>query len=673
MISMLRVYVLLTAGLLLCAVSAGAAGQVAGAYYFPDKQFPEFMSMWFEGWGYTDAKGDQLIYAKPELPLGGYVFVHVRNDGKQPAKVTDLLIEGIEMSKALAKTKDDAGGLDGHSILVSDLPKDKIEKLKDAGHPVWWKAEPSELQPGQIGQIVIRMRRPPKTDVVNVGVRMGDGVVKAAVSSKKPQPRFAGIYFSPDLRTIWLYPRHPKLGVAPESVSMDGADITSECRIVADGVVALTPIVIKLQQPLEMMSYHSFQVNYPDKSAAMAGIRAWGNEAVYGMWGARGDAKAFYQELADHSVNAHMGHAGKDVMEMSLKPGGLEFLTSLGIRNMATWFGNARNTLFYFLQDEPDAQDPGINDLPPDQRLGLVGQYLVKKMDGLRQKDPKTPILLNIDNTYKPENWYMYHQLADIPCLDPYYQGELDATYWRHPGSMATQYKPTYVYAAAAISQSSAAPKPLHVILCSTQALEETRQGRFATPEEMQIQVHYALAAGAKGLSYWWFTPGKGCNGVGADDPAAKALWREIGLLGAEVRTAGPVITTSCPTPLPVEASRWLWVRTLLSGTDTVAVVVTNDNMLCDRVGTVYKAVENAKVAVTLPEWLKPSDCFEVSGSGVSDTTWQASGRKVSLNLGKVELARLVIVTSDPDLRARLKQVYQEKFSANVTKLTQER
>jgi hypothetical protein len=449
---------------------------------------------------------------------------------------------------------------------------------------------------------------------------------------------------------------------------MDGRDVTARCRIVADKSLDLSPVVLKFAEPLGLMTYHCFEVAYPDGSRAMAGIRAWGNEFVYGLWGSRGEARAFYQEMAQHNMNAHMGHAVGDVMEMSLSNDGLEFLTKLGIRNMATWYGNARNTLFYFLQDEPDAQDPGIDDLPPDQRLGLCGQFLVNKMNQLRAKDAKTPILLNIDNTYKPENWYMYHQLSDIPCLDPYYTA--DDTYWHYPGAMGHHFKPTYVYAATKISQTSAAPRPLHVILCSTRYQDNAgREGRFSTPEEMRIQVSYALAAGAKGLSYWWFTPAGDCIGCGVDEPAAKALWREIGLIGAEVRTAGPVITTSCPISLPVEASRWLWVRTLLSGTDTIAVIVTNDNLLCDRVGTVYKPVDKATVTITLPEWLKPSDCFEISREGVSNADWKQTAGRVTLDLGKVELNRLVVITSDPGLKTHLRQIYQEKHSQNVAGL----
>lgn len=648
------------------------SAEVRGTCFLADKPFPEFMPLWYEGWQFKDAAGDFLVYAKPNMPLGGYMFVHFRNTSPKPIKVTDLLIEGIKMSEGLAQTKDDAGDLLGHSILVSKLPKEQIERLKNAGHPMWWKTEPVEVQPGEMGQVVVRMRRVPKTAKVNVGVETSGGVLKSSVAARKPQPRFAGINFSEDLRVVYLYPRHPKPEMEPERVLMDGRDVTARCEAVADKSLDVSPIVLSLDEPLKMMSYHCFEAVYPDKSSAMAGIRTWGSDIVYGMWGSRGDARECLTDWTRHNINVQMGMAAsKEITDLSLNKEGFEFLKSLGMRQMATTFGNARRPIFYFLQDEPDAQDPGISDLPPDQRLGLVGQYLVDKMNKLRAKDPNTPILLNIDNTYKPENWYMYHQLSDIPCLDPYYQAELDFTYWHHPGGMAAHYKPTYVYAAATISQSSGAPKPMHVLLCSTKYEDKAAglEGRFPTPEDIRIQVYYILAAGAKGLSYWWFSPGSGCIGCGADDPAAKALYNEIGILGAEVRTAGPVVTVSCPAALPVEASRWLWVRTLISGADTVAVIVTNDNILCDRVGAVYKPVEKARVSVTLPVWLNPRDAFEISCRGVTEATWKQDGKKVGLDLGTVELSRFIVITADTGLKAWLSKLYQEKFAANTAEL----
>ena len=52
-----------------------------------------------------------------------------------------------------------------------------------------------------------------------------------------------------------------------------------------------------------------------------------------------------------------------------------------------------------------------VSSLKPILRLGALGQGLVGKSAGIRAKDPVPPILLNIDNTYKPENYYMYAQL----------------------------------------------------------------------------------------------------------------------------------------------------------------------------------------------------------------------------------------------------------------------
>ncbi|MGC8863360.1 MAG: hypothetical protein ACP5R5_11400, partial [Armatimonadota bacterium] len=573
----------------------------------------------------------------------------------------------------LGKTNDASGDLFGHSIAVSKLPAAQIEKLKSAGEPIWWKAEPRSVAAGGVGQIVMRLRRRPSAGAINIAIVFDAVTLRTSVSTTTVNPRFDGILFNPELDTVYLYLRHPGGGVKPDRVFMDGKNLTRLARIGADRDVAVVPIVIKLPRPLEQMTYHCFRVGYPDGTAATAGIRAWGNELVYGIWGSEGDARAAYKDWAAHNFNVHMGHGDKQTMEMSLAPQGSEFLKSLGFRNMATWFGNARNPIFYFLLDEPDAHDHDIDDLPVGDRLGLLGQSLVERAEVLRAKDPKTPILLNIDNTYKPENWYMYHQLADIPWIDPYYQSELDITYLKRPGRLSAFAKPTYVFAAAFISQSACRPKPLHVILCSTSYAAPNGttgyNGRFPTPEEKRLEAYYAIAAGAKGISYWWFTPSRDCNGMGADVPEARALYREVGLLGAELRTAGPLITTSCPVRLPIKTHRLLTARSLVRGLDAAAVILTNENVLSDRVGTHYQPVQEVKLALQPPSWLKPVDVFEVTCDGIKDVTWKLDGSQVAMELGRVDLTKFLVVTSDPALRGRLKSLYESKFAANAAAL----
>ena len=643
--------------------------KVFGADYFADTPFPQFMDLWHEGFALTQG---QDLPPWQDAP-GGYVFAHFQNTGRRPVKVRDLAVEGVKLSEGLGKTNDASGDLHGHSLAVSKLPPPEIAKLKSAGEPMWWKAEPRTVPAGGIGQIVIRLRKKPRTEPVHIEIVTDSGTARASVSTTKVNPRFDGIFFTPELDTVYLYLRHPAGGVKPDRVFMDGRNVTQSARIGADRGVDVVPIVVKLPKPLDPMSYHCFRVGYADGSAATAGVRAWGNELVYGIWGSKGDARSAYRDWAAHNFNVHMGHGDKATMELSLDTEGFAFLRSLGFRNMATWFGNARNPMFYFLLDEPDAHDYDIDDVPVSDRLGLLGQALVERLEQLRAKDPRTPVLLNVDNTYKPENWYVYHQLADIPCIDPYYQGELDLTYLKRPGRFSAFTKPTYVFAAASISHSACRPKPLHVILCSTRyaAPDGTPgyKGRFPTPEEKRLEVYYAISAGAKGISYWWFTPSGDCSGMGADVPEARALYREVGLLGAEVRTAGPIITTSCPIDLKLSGSRLLWLRALASGLDTVAIIAVNDNVLCDRLGTIYKPVEKAKVSVALPAWLEPKDVFEVTYRGIVDVPWKLEGSRLDLDMGRVDLSRFVLVTSDSSLRGKLKSLYETKFAKNVEAL----
>ncbi len=111
-------------------------------------------------------------------------------------------------------------------------------------------------------------------------------------------------------------------------------------------------------------------------------------------------------------------------------------------------------------------------------------------------------------------------------------------------------------------------------------------------------------------------------------------------------------------------------MRTLLHGTSTVAAIVLNDNFLCDRLGAVYKPVENAKVSVSLPSWLKPTHVFEVSSTGISDVNWSMDKSKVNLKFDKVDLSRFVIITSDPTLRAQFEQRYKTVFADNVAAIS---
>jgi hypothetical protein len=120
---------------------------------------------------------------------------------------------------------------------------------------------------------------------------------------------------------------------------------------------------------------------------------------------------------------------------------------------------------------------------------------------------------------------------------------------------------------------------------------------------------------------------------------------------------------------LATRSSKFLWVKTLLSGNDTLEVVTVNENVACDRLGTVVRPCQNAQASVTLPTWLAPKDAFEVTPDGVKDVSWKRDGGNVDLSLGTVQISSFVIVTADPGLRAQLQDRYQKMFAANVAKI----
>ena len=321
-------------------IAVPAAAGIIGAEYRADTPFPQFMHLWQEGWSFKDAEGNTLVHARPGMPLGGYAFVYYQNAGKAPIKMTDLTIQGIKLSEALGvtETPEDPNDKFGASVLLSKLPKEQIELLKSAGTPVWWKAEPQEVPVGGFGEIVIRLRRNPTIEKLEIGLVTEKSSIPAAVAVQ-PKPFFDTVSFSPDLSAVHLYARHPK-ALKPAKVLLDGKEITAE--IAWDKSLEVAPITVKLSKPLKWMSYHNFRVTYGDGSAAMAGIRAWGRDMVYGMWGAslRGAdssevaAKEYLTDWALHNINVHMGMSSGPGNDFYRSKEGWKFCESIGMGRM---------------------------------------------------------------------------------------------------------------------------------------------------------------------------------------------------------------------------------------------------------------------------------------------------------------------------------------------------
>ena len=671
---------------LLCGLSAVQAQsqlRFIGVHLRPDEPFPQFARFWHEGWnvpeGEEDAAAAEAVAAQG---LGASLHIYVYNTGSAPVPIEDITIQGTSLKQALTfsesrKVKKFA------SIHFAGLSAAAMKGLLDAGEPVWWKADPPVVPPKTPCEIVVRLRSAPKVPV-NVQVPGVAKLPEVQMPAALPA-RFESISFSPDLGQAFLYIRRPEGSSGkPTRVMLDGRDVGAGAAIHHDPQTSTSLVILRFQPPLAPGSFHVFQAILEGGGAVNAGARAWSDEFAYGMWGAGGgkegelDAgRRYLDDLAAHHINVQMPQMGSAALQALLRtPEGRQYMSGRGIRMMVPDVGKLgiSDPFALFIHDEPDAGDYRAEGLPDGKKVGSLAQWCLSRVTELRAADPKSPQLLNVDMTYKPQNWYTYGQLPDIFAVDPYYQSRLRGVYWQNPDRLGIYAKATYVYAVAAVAESACAPRPLHVILNSVATIDKANNRRFrcATAPEKRIEVYYALGGGAKGLSYWWYTPAAPAHGVGAwakGDAEAAALWREIGLLGAEARTVGPLLVNSCPAELPVQAPRTLWMRTLLCGSHTMIALVVNEQYANDRLGTVIVPATKASVAVTPPAWMKPTQAFEVTAGGLRDAAFSANAGKLAFDLGQVEVTRMIVLTSDAQLRGKLESLYKTRFAASAARL----
>ncbi len=650
-----------------------------GVQYRADQAFPEHDCFW-------DAA--QYPSSCPlTSPMGGSAHVFLRNDGSTAVTVNDVVFAGLSLDQVLAlhyqvEKRQPA------SIWLAGLSPEDLQTMLNAGEPVWYKADPITIAPGGTTQVVVRLRQAPQVASLSVDIVHSTGTTSAVVPVEPDQPRPVGVYFSSDLTRACVYWRHPQGGAAPVTIRFDGIDVTASTTTASDPGVSLAVSVLQFAQALSPGSFHVFQGVYSDGKTATAGARAWNNPFLYGMWGAwpgaEGNstvARNYILDVTNHNINAQMVTLGSQAVQSYLKTAeGMQFAIDHGLGFVVDEIGqwSVQHPYLWFIRDEPDAADSRVTDIPEDKKIGSLAQMGVQRADYLRGGDPAVPTILNLDMTYKPFNWYNYGQLPDVVASDPYYQARLRDALWNTPARIPLYSKATYIYAVSQLAQSAAEPNPLHVVLYACEYVD-TAMGRafpFPTPQSKRIEVYYALAAGAKGLSYWWYIPSTPANGVGDatvhGDPVAAALWKEMGLLGAEARTAAPILVTSCPATLAIQASEGLWARALLAGPDTLVLIAVNDQYYNDEQGCHYTPLGNAGLTVDLPAWLGTPTVFDIAAGGIRDVTSQLTGDQLQISLGPVDLTRMIVVTSDGSLRSTIEQRYAQEFRSKVCNLAPE-
>lgn len=638
-LGVLRVAVTVVLFTFLSGLAASAAIVVLDATFHSDRMLPEFNSFWKSNYKW----GDVI----PASNAGGALCVYLHNNGASSVNINDLTINGQSLTAAMKCTEElfycdkAACGTGTNATMVA------------AGEPLWWRVSQNPIPAGGTTEVFVRMRFKVQGTLslsvasIPATVTIGPGDV----------PRIAGIGFSTDGTKLCLYLRHPVKGTAPTQILVDNVDKTSSCTIAAgDSDYDIQPVYCNLGSAFARGSYHTFQAVYSDGSKATDGLNVYADDFKHCTWGGTG----VDPEL--HSVNLKQGMT-------------------------AAWYLDGDQYAF-FLCDEPDAHESlqGPNKYPAwcPGYLGALAQKLSEESQGHKPNQSQYPTQLNLNGSFKPNNYYVYGHITDIVSVDPYYQTRILDSYW-YPNLKNTipwYRKATYIYAVSSTFQAAVEPGVSQIILnsCRKQDTiddEGTRRVfRWATPEEKRIEFYYALAAGAKSIAYWWMQvvpPTQDAfAGIGnAVEPGSAALWREMGLLGAEAGTASSIIVNSCPVNVKITAPGKLWTRAILSGgLDTLVLYCVNDDYACDEAGTIIQRIDNAEVSLDLPSWLSsPTNVFEVDYKGIHDVSYGVASGRINLHLGAVDVSRMIIITKDSTLKSTLSSRYASIYGPRVEQL----
>lgn len=654
--------------------------RIETASYVPDRKFPTLLPFIWDGWDLKFGTFNPKPY-ESIVTVGATIHMTVHNQSSDTVSVNRLFLNTIDLTKHILTIHREHEGLNAANYILNKpeiTPEEIRTRLDNLGAPIWYMTRPNPIPANGFAEIIIRLRRLPNEENLTITIDADDSeLVSTTLPSSKPQTlRLASVNFNNTIDRAYIYVRHTEgKDFIIKSVRLDGTslDISSSGTLASSR--GFIPLPVSLPSRWTHGSFHHIAVATTDGDTAASVIRARDDFFALGMWGYRNygntdaeRARDTIETLSKHLFNTHMGmgHNGYLRSEEGLR---LLKVYHFRLQPRDPTEATNRSGIIYsrFLLDEPDAHDYAVQDLPGNLRVGSLAQGIVQRQESWTLDDPRNLCLLNVDLTYKPENWIIYGQIPDILAADPYYQNRLGDTYQRHPGWIGQFYQPLYVFAISEIIRWACEPKPSHVILNSVSMRDMKDVFRYGTPEEKRVEFYYALAAGARGISYWWFTPYGECYGCGSEEPAAKAMMREMARLNVEARSVLPLLATACPAagagvtvdPFAVPVPPWLTPRTLFAGEDTALLILINRDHASDRTETIYEPLEKARIHFTPPGWLSVKDIFLLTSDGISQPETKKEEGEIIVYLNNFQLTGMLIFTADTILRQDIERRWQ--------------
>jgi hypothetical protein len=272
-------------------------------------------------------------------------------------------------------------------------------------------------------------------------------------------------------------------------------------------------------------------------------------------------------------------------------------------------------------------------------RLGVNAQSEVfPALRYQRARDPRTPNLLLVDNTYKPLHWYVYGQIPDVYCTDPYVPlngRQLD-----------------YVWRALDVARDASTPRPLISVLWGCSLDGKAKYGNNApTPEEMRMMVFHALGCGVKGISYFIDMTQKTGEGQFTGLSDIKPLWEEVGRSNRDVAALAPYLSIGCPVPGSI-SGKDVWARSLMCGSDKLVVIAVNTNHY---IGfetkyeySFHEPAKDVELSIPLPRGFHEPKVQEVKDGTLVPSSGEVRDGALHLKVDILDTARAFVLSAEP-------------------------
>ena len=642
---------LFTIALLVSAACLCAAPVLDHAVFLPDVATP---------YAWSEGVKEIADFSTRDFQPTGNVKLYVRNTGDKPLTAGQITVDGTP-----------------------------IEQLRERREMLWWRTLPNPVPAGGVAEVLIRPRVS-VTKPLQISIAFaGFPALTTTVSPTAPPVRITSVGFNSSLDRVFVVasampwavtpPSSPARvrpqvgraqgeggrggedavavppfpagrgarGVGAVAVLLDSRDVTSSSRILSPTFErGVCPVEIRLAKPLQAGSYHVVKLVTKSGAVAACQQRAYDGFVPLGSYG--------YETVEDYARNGLNGYNNFRVSSKS----NADFQAMLGMRGVSITGENPPpahlvghpGVFAHCLQDEPDCSDYLAEAWPIAERIGYNAPEMERRAALCRATDPSTLAFLTIDQTYKPANYYVYGQLADVTNHDSYpltlgwparaIIGNLDTAFAAiMPHPMLFTYQGAY--------EKTGDP-----------AKEAKRAfPRQPFPQEERLMMLYGIGCGARGL-YNYIHASDGANEGSDQHPE---VWNAIGITCRELSLVSPLIAQSCPAPIATSPNKRLWVRGLVAGPQSALVVAANDDYQETADNFVSQPVKNAEIDLANLSWLPVKGVYAVREGAFVPLKWRSTPGETRITVPELSIADVILVTSDPALPARLLAEYQAR------------